>query len=251
MILADTHIHLHFPQFDADRAEVIARAIHCGVGYFLNVGTDLENSRRAVEIAEQYAGVYAAIGFHPHESKHASDADLAALEKLIRHPKVVAIGEVGLDYYHEHSPREAQVKVLKDFLCWYEQHGKPLIIHCRDAYEDLLGILRDFRKYPYHGTLHCYSSDAATMKKYLELGFHIAFGGALTYKKNDSLREACALCPKERLLLETDAPYLPPQTKRGQRNEPLYMTETALHGLSLEEIAELTTANARSLFGFN
>ena len=255
MILSDTHIHLHFPQYDADRAEVIKRAIKGGVGYFLNIGTDLENSRQAIEIAEQYPEVYASIGFHPHETKHAGDSELAELAKLIRHPKVVAIGEVGLDYYHEHSPREVQEKILKTFLGWYEQFGKPLIIHCRDAYEDLMNILQSFQKMPYRGTLHCYSSDAATMKRYLELGFHIAFGGALTYKKNDALREACAQCPKDRLLLETDAPYLPPQSKRGQRNEPSYMIETAecaakLHGLSLEGLAEITTANAKKLFGF-
>ncbi len=256
MNLTDTHIHLHFPQYDADRAEVIERAVRGGVGCFLNIGTDLENSRQALAIAEQYPQVYASIGYHPHETKHAHDADLSELAKLIRHPKVVAIGEVGLDYFHEHSAREVQEKVLKTFLGWYEQYGKPLIIHCRDAYEDLLQILRSFQKAPYRGTLHCYSSDAETMKKYLDLGFHIAFGGALTYKKNDALREACSLCPKDRLLLETDAPYLPPQSKRGQRNEPLYMIETAecaakLHGLSLDGIADLTTANAKRLFAIS
>ena len=196
----------------------------------------------------------------------------------------MAIGEVGLDYFHEHSPRDVQLKLLNVFLGWYEKHQKPIIIHCRDAYDELLDVLKDYGKSnsplkeskanwtspgvlsveenrcqgktPYRGTLHCYSSDAGTMKKYLDLGFHIAFGGALTYKKNDGLREACALCPKDRLLLETDAPYLPPQSKRGQRNEPLYIIETAecaakLHGMSLEEIAELTTANARKLFRMN
>ena len=256
MNLTDTHIHLHFPQYDADRAEVIDRAIRGGVRRFLDIGTDLERSRKALELADQYPEVYVAIGYHPHETEHAGDAELAELAKFIRHPKVLAIGEVGLDYYHEHSPREVQVKVLKTFLGWYEQYGKPLIIHCRDAYEDLLRILQDFQKTSYRGTLHCYSSDAATMKRFLDLGFHIAFGGALTYKKNDALREACALCPKDRLLLETDAPYLPPQTRRGQRNEPLFMIETAecaakLHGMSVDAMAELTTSNAKGLFGFS
>jgi len=254
MNLTDTHIHLHFPQYDADRTEVIQRAIQGGIRTFLNIGTDLEDSRKAIAIAEQYPEVYAAIGFHPHETKHAQATELAELAKLLSHPKVVAIGEVGLDYFHEHSPRDVQEKALRTFLGWHEQYRKPIIIHCRDAHEDLLRILREHTPLPYRGTLHCYSSDAGTMKKFLDLGFHIAFGGALTYKKNDALREACALCPKDRLLLETDGPYLAPQSRRGKRNEPLYMIETAecaagLHGISADEIAGLTTANAKRLFG--
>jgi len=254
MNLTDTHIHLHFPQYDADRSEMIERAIRGGVDSFLNIGTDLENSRKAIAVAEKYPQVYAAVGYHPHEAKHAHDAELAELEKLLKHPKVMAIGEVGLDYFHEHSPRDVQEKILRTFLAWSDQYRKPIIIHCRDAYEDLVRILREHTQRPYRGTLHCYSSDAKTMKDYLDLGFHIAFGGALTYKKNDVLREACALCPKDRLLFETDGPYLPPQSKRGTRNEPLYMIETAecaakLHGMTLEEVANLTTANAKRLFG--
>ena len=256
MNLTDSHIHLHFPQYDADRSEMIARAIRGGVTRFLNIGTDLDNSRKAIAVADKYPEVYAAVGFHPHETKHAQDAELAELAKLLAHPKVVAIGEVGLDYFHEHSPRDVQEKLLRVFLAWYDQYRKPIIIHCRDAYDDLLRILREHSALPYRGTLHCYSSDAGTMKKYLDLGFYIAFGGALTYKKNDGLREACAQCPKDRLLLETDGPYLPPQSKRGTRNEPLYMIETAecaarLHGMSVDEIADLTTANARALFGMH
>ena len=254
MNLFDTHVHLHFPQYDADRPEVIRRALRGGVGHFLNIGTDLEDSRRALAVADEYPQVYAAVGYHPHEAKHAREAELAELEKLLSHPKVVAIGEVGLDYFHEHSPRETQAKILWTFLAWYEQYRKPMILHCRDAYEDLFRIFQEHDKAPYRGTLHCYSSHAANMKKFVDLGFHISFGGALTYKKNDALREACARCPGDRLLLETDGPYLAPQSRRGRRNEPLYMIETAeraakLHGMSVQEIAERTTANARSLFG--
>jgi TatD DNase family protein len=254
MNLTDTHLHLHFPQYDGDRPEMIERAIRGGITSFLNIGTDLEDSRKAIAIAEQYPEVYAAVGYHPHETKTANVSDLAELERLLVHPKVVAVGEVGLDYFHEHSPRDVQEKLLRTFLAWGEQYHKPIIIHCRDAYEDLLRILREHTSQSYRGTLHCFSSDARTMKEYLSLGFHIAFGGALTYKKNDVLREACAQCPKDRLLLETDAPYLPPQSKRGRRNEPLYMIETAecaaaLHGMSVDEIADLTTKNAKALFG--
>jgi len=254
MNLIDTHIHLHFPQYDADREAVIRRAIAGGVRYLVNVGTDLEDSRKAIAVAETYPEVYAAIGYHPHETQHANAQDLEALEKLLSHPKVVALGEVGLDYFHEHSPRDIQKQLLATFLAWYDRHGKPIMIHCRDAYEDLLTILGDHGQAPYRGTLHCYSSDAATLRQFVDLGFHISFGGALTYKKNDRLREACAACPKDRLLLETDAPYLAPQSRRGERNEPFLMTETAecaakLHGMSGESLADLTTLNAQKLFG--
>jgi TatD DNase family protein len=252
--LFDTHIHLHFPQYDADRDEVIKRAVAGGVGHFINIGTDLEDSRKAITVALTHPEIYAAVGYHPHESKHAAAAELAELEEFLQHPKVVAVGEVGLDYFHDHSPRETQRELLRTFLRWYKKHQKPLILHCRDAYDDLMNILNDTVPFPCRGVLHCFSSDQEMMKRFLDLGFHIAFGGALTYKKNEALREACRACPSDRLLIETDGPYLAPQSKRGQRNEPLYMVETAefiagLRGESLEAVAEFTTANAKKLFG--
>ncbi|HOW59955.1 MAG TPA: TatD family hydrolase [Candidatus Omnitrophota bacterium] len=252
--LTDTHLHLHFPQYDADRAEVIQRALKNGFSFLINIGTDLEDSRRAIAIAEEYPEVYAAVGYHPHETKTANPEDLEELAKLLAHPKVVAIGEVGLDYFHDHSPRDVQEKLFQTFLDWCKQYQKPIIIHCRDAYADLLRTLRGTGQTSFRGVLHCFSSTAETMMQFLELGFYIAFGGALTYKKNDSLREACRLCPEDRLLLETDAPYLAPQSKRGQRNEPLFMMETAefaagLRGVSTEKVAASTTVNAKRLFG--
>lgn len=254
MILFDSHLHLHFPQYDADRAEVIRRAVQGGFKYMLNIGTGLEDSRKAISIAQEYPEIYAAIGFHPHETKTAKDPDLEELEKLLSHPKVVAIGEVGLDYFHDHSPKDIQRRLLQTFLTWYQRYQKPIIIHCRDAYDDLLGILRETGESSFRGELHCFSSSMANMKKFLDLGFLVGFGGALTFKKNDSLRETCQACPKDRLLLETDAPYLAPQTRRGQRNEPFYMIETMecaarLHRIPPEAMAEMTTANAKRLFG--
>lgn len=253
MTLVDTHVHLHFPQYETDRDEVVRRAIQGGVGCFINIGTDLEDSKKAIAVAEAYPEVYAAVGYHPHESKHAASAELAELEKFLGHPKVVAIGEVGLDYFHDHSPREIQRELLSTFLRWHQKYQKPLILHCRDAYDDLMRLLNETVASPCRGVLHCFSSDAATMKKFLDLGFYVAFGGALTYKKNEALREACKACPGDRLLLETDGPYLAPQSKRGERNEPLYMVETAefaaeLRGMDREELARLTTSNARRLF---
>lgn len=249
----DTHLHLHFPQYDADRAEVIQRAVQAGFCYLINIGTDLEDSRKAVAIAEQYPEVYAGVGYHPHETKTANPSGLAQVEKLLHHPKVVAIGEVGLDYFHDHSPREVQQNLFRTFLGWYARYRKPVILHCRDAYDDLMRILLENAKPPFSGVLHCFSSTTEVMKKYLDLGFHIAFGGALTYKKNDTLRDACRACPLDRLLLETDAPYLAPQSRRGERNEPVCLIETAecaagLHRMSVETVAEATTANAERLF---
>ena len=254
MILTDTHLHLHFSQYDADRAAVIDRALKSGFRHLLNIGTGLEDSKKAIAVAEQYPQIYAAVGYHPHEAKTANPSDLAELFKLLAHPKVVAIGEVGLDHFHDHSPRDVQEKVFRTFLAWYQESQKPLIIHCRDAYDTLLGILKETAASPYRGVLHCFSSDVSTMTKFLDLGFYVAFGGALTYKKNDVLRDACRACPKDRLLLETDAPYLAPQSRRGQRNEPLYLVETAecaagLHGMEAESLAALTTGNAERLFG--
>ncbi|MBU9888587.1 MAG: TatD family hydrolase [Candidatus Omnitrophica bacterium] len=254
MILADTHLHLHFPQYDADRAAVIDRALSQGFRYLINIGTGLEDSQKAVAIADEYPQVYAAIGYHPHEAVKANLSDLAKLATLLKHPKVVAIGEVGLDYFHDHSPRDVQGTLLKTFLTWYRESGKPIILHCRDAYDALTDLLEAAAPPPYRGVLHCFSSDAVTLKKFVDLGFYIAFGGALTYKKNEALREACKACPQDRLLLETDAPYLAPQSRRGQRNEPCYLVETAeraaeLHGMSVESMAALTTRNAERLFG--
>lgn len=252
--LTDTHLHLHFSQYDEDRGEVIQRALKNGFRYLINIGTDLKDSRKAIAIAEEYPEVYVAIGYHPHETKTANPSDMEELAMLLAHPKVVGIGEVGLDYFHDHSPRDVQEQLLRTFLEWYKRYQKPIIIHCRDAYADLLRILKETGEPSFRGVLHCFSSTAENMIKFLDLGFYVAFGGALTYKKNDVLRDACRRCPQDRLLLETDAPYLAPQSRRGQRNEPLFMVETAefaatLHEVSPEQMAEITTRNAQRLFG--
>jgi len=163
------------------------------------------------------------------------------------------VGEVGLDYYRDHSPQDKQREVLREFVAMARRADKPLILHCRDAYGDLAALLHELGGAPYRGVIHCFSSNTEDMNRFLELGFHISFAGPLTYKKNDPLREACKNCPSDRLMLETDAPFLPPQTMRGKRNEPCFMMETAqtaagLHGLSLEQLAARTLANARELF---
>ncbi len=250
----DTHVHLHFPDYDADRQTVIERSREAGIEGFVNVGTDVASSRVSLELARQYEFIWATAGIHPHDVKDADEKSFEEIEELLKHPKMVAIGEVGLDFFRDHSPREKQKEVLRQFIRLHLKIKKPLVLHCRDAYEDLRVLLIEEMAPPFQGVMHCFSSDSETMKKFVDLGFYISFAGPLTYKKNDVLREACRACPKDRLLFETDAPFLPPQSVRGKRNESAYLLETAqaaceLHKIPLEELGRITTANARKLFG--
>lgn len=254
MPFTDTHVHLHFPQYESDRAEVVARAREAGVEFFVNVGTDVPSSLASIALAEEYPFFSASAGIHPNDVAEATDEQMQEIFRLVRHPKVVAIGEVGLDFYRSpEAQHDLQKKVLRQFIELHFETGKPLIIHCRDAYEDLIALFEEFKR-PLRGVMHCYSSNKETLLRLVKLNFYISFAGPLTYKKNDELREACLACPLDRLLLETDAPFLPPQSVRGQRNESKYMIETAetaarLHGIPMEKLAEITTANAQKLFG--
>ncbi len=254
MTLFDTHCHLYYDDFDADRAEMFARAKAVGVNTFLNVGVNLAISKVCLEYAEKYPNVYASAGVHPTEAHKATEEEFAGIEALLKHPKVVALGEVGLDFYHKDAPRDVQEKVFIRFLEMQQRVKKPLIIHSRDCFDRLLEMLRDFGKAPYSGVFHCFTGDRVVMKQCLDLGFHISFSGILTYKKNDELRAACKECPSDRILIETDCPYLPPQSMRGKRNEPALMLETAqiaaqVRGVSVEELGRLTTENGLKLFG--
>lgn len=251
----DTHNHLYFPDYANDRAEVLERARQAGFKALVQIGTDLISSRAVLDLAHQHPDLFATCGYHPHDAEKMTGPDFIEIETLLQDPKMVAIGEVGLDFYRNLSPRETQYKVLEQFLDLHFRSGKPLVIHCRDAYPELAALLRSHRAgASYRGVMHCYSSDRKNLASFLNLGFYISFAGPLNYKKNDVLREACRECPKDRLLLETDAPFLPPEPYRGKRNESSYMIETAqaaakAHGVSLEEISEITTRNARALFG--
>jgi len=251
---ADAHGHLHFSDFDADREQVLERARQAGIELLISVGANLEDSGRALAFARTHDFVFASAGIHPHDAGCADEAAFRRLETLCGDPKIVAIGEVGLDYYRDHSPRETQRNVFCRFLKMYHTVGKTLILHCRDAYDDLERLLREHQKGPYRGVMHCYSSDAGTMQRFLDLGFYISFAGALTYKKNEALREACRACPPDRLLFETDAPYLSPRSKRGKRNEPAYLIETVemaaeLHGVSAGALGEQAKINTQTVFG--
>ena len=256
MNLIDAHTHLHFPDFQNDLEEVMDRAEKAGVRYFINTGTNNETSWQAIELARKYPRMYAAVGVHPHESHKVPPHELAEFDELLKDPKVVAVGEIGLDYFRNLSPAASQRQTLINFFKMAERYQKPIVLHIRDAYDDMIQMLRDFFKLPIHGMSHCFSGTAEQMEQLVHLGLHISFAGPVTYPKNDALREAVRLCPLNRILVETDAPYLPPQSMRGKRNEPGFMVETArqiaeVKGLTLEKFSEQVLGNARHLFGFS
>lgn len=253
MILTDTHSHLHFKDFEGDASETLARARENGVTICLCVGTQLECSRQAVLFAEKHENVFAAVGCHPHDSKDFREEDYEAFKSLARHPKVVGIGEVGLDFFRNLSPREVQEKVFRTFIRLHKETGLPLILHIRDAHAETFRVLEEDAGSPVRGVMHCFSGDRAVLEKASSMGLWVSFAGNVTYKKNAYLREVLPHVPKDKILTETDCPFLPPEGFRGKRNEPAFVRATAMHmagilGLGLEEFAELTSKNARELF---
>ena len=253
-MLIDTHSHVHDARFDSDRDEVIARARNAGVEVLITVGTDLENSRAAVALAEQHSLIYATVGGHPHEAKDLTAEDLAGLSVLASHPRVVAYGEIGLDYYYDHSPRDIQRERFKDQLGIARALDLPVVIHTRDAQEDTLAILEEeWKDRP--GVFHCFTGDPAYATQALHLGFMVSFSGIVTFPKATELREAVQVVPLDRLLIETDCPYLAPIPYRGKRNEPSYLPAVLAtiadekFPTSVQEIARVSSANAKQLFG--
>lgn len=257
MMLIDTHCHLDFPEFDQDRDDTLARARESGVTHIINIGSSVEGTRRSVEIAARFPEVYATVGVHPHYAKEVKGRVPDELRALAGNRKVVAVGEVGLDYYRNLSPKDAQKELFTDFLGLAEKKGLPVVIHSRDAHEDTMEILKSRASRPgskIKGVMHCFSADEECLKECLELGLYISFTCNLTFKNAAKLRALAAKVPVEKLLLETDAPFLAPQEFRGRRNEPSYLTHLVkeharIHGLSEEDIARITTHNAKSLFG--
>jgi len=254
--LVDSHCHLDQPQFDVDRAAVIARAVENGVTLILNPGIDAPSSRAAVALARQHECIYAAVGVHPHDAKTLDAAGLEELKTLARFPKVVAIGEIGLDYYRDLSPRDVQRRAFQAQLELAAELGLPVIVHDRDAHTDVLAMLNDWRSRlnGKTGVLHSFSGDVALSEQAVALGFYIGISGPVTYKNADQMREVARAVPIRQLLIETDAPYLTPQPYRGKRNEPanvLFVAQAvaAARGLTLEEVAAQTSANAAALFG--
>jgi len=254
-MLVDTHCHLDFPQFDADRDLVVERAAQAGVARIINVASSLKASRDAVALAERFPGVFASIGIHPHDAKECDEASLAEVRRLAQAEKVVAIGEVGLDFYRNLSPQREQEEVFERFIALAHEANLPLIVHTRMSHERAFEILEGNQARGLPGVVvHCFSGDTAFLTRCLDAGFFVSFTCNVTYRKADALRTVLSHVPLDRLFLETDAPFLAPEGRRGQRNEPAYLPALAqevarVTGADLGTVCENTTQNAERFFG--
>jgi len=249
--MIDSHCHLDDSKFDADRAETIQRALDAGVSQLLAIGTgngppDLE---AAIRLGERYPFIYATVGVHPHDASKATPETWDRLSQLAQHPKVLAIGEIGLDYHYDFSPRSVQAESFERQLTIAQQAGKPIVIHTREAWNDTLQALSRWQS---GGIMHCFTGNPEQARQALDRGFHLAFGGVITFPKAEETRAAARLAPEDRILIETDCPYLAPVPHRGKRNEPAFMVEIArrlaeVRGVTPASIAEVTTANFERL----
>ena len=251
--LADSHAHLDFKDFSKDRDEVIQRALTAGVELIINVGFDLASSRKGVDLAASYSCISAAVGIHPHDAAAVPYDYLAQLETLAAAPGVVALGEMGLDFYRDRSPRPVQKKVFREQLALARQLDLPVILHDRDAHAELIQILREDGLPVAGGVLHCFSGDLSLAGEAMALGLYISIAGPVTYQRNNDLREVASAVPREKLLLETDAPFLTPVPRRGRRNEPANIaftaeTVAALRGCKAAELGSTCLANTKRLF---
>ncbi|WP_284140711.1 MULTISPECIES: TatD family hydrolase [unclassified Virgibacillus] len=255
-MLFDTHVHLNAEQFKEDRDEVIKRAFAAGVTRMAVVGFDRETIPLAIEIAEQHDAIYAAVGWHPVDAIDMTDEDLVWLEELTAHPKVVALGEMGLDYHWDKSPKDIQKQVFRKQIQLAKKVNMPIIIHNREATEDIIEILQAENAATVGGIMHCYNDAVDYVQACLDMNFYISLGGPVTFKNAPLPKEVAVHVPLNRLLIETDAPFLAPHPNRGKRNEPAYVRLVAekiaaLRGMKLEEIGKITTENACTLFRIN
>ncbi len=262
-MLVDSHAHLEMPQFDGDRDAVLRRAREAGVDAVVAIGsgTGPGSLDCGIKLAEQHDWIYATIGIHPHEARLAGDSDYAELERLARHPKVIAWGEIGLDYYYDHSPREVQRQVFIGQMEMARAAELPIVIHCRpsenseNAWDECLSSIRErWASSGLGGVLHCFTGSLDHARAALDMGFMISFAGNITFSKAQNIRDAAKQVPIDRMLIETDSPFLAPVPHRGKRNEPAFVKEVArqigeLRGISAEDAGELTTANFRRFFG--
>ncbi|NBD28107.1 TatD family hydrolase [Paenibacillus glycinis] len=253
-MLIDTHTHLDSHKFDDDRESVIERALAEGVEKLINIGFNRETIPTTIALAERYPFIYAAVGWHPVDSIDMKPEDLEWIASLLDHPKVVAIGEIGLDYHWDTSPKDVQQHVFRQQIALAKTKRKPIVIHNRDAHEDVVRILREEGASEVGGVMHCYSGSWETAKQCLDMNFYISFGGPLTFLNARVPKEVMAKVPLDRLLIETDAPYLAPHPHRGKRNESAFVrlvanTMADILGKSVEEIGRITTENAMKCFG--
>jgi len=255
--LIDSHVHLDDPRYDGDRPEVFTRAAEAGIEALVTIGCDLSTSHAAVQLAQVHSNVFATIGVHPHESKHIEESWYPQLRQLAEIPKVVAYGEIGLDYHYDHSPRDVQRQRFREQIQEARALRLPIVIHTREAQEDTIKILREEQARDVGGVFHCFSGDAWLAKDALDLGFYLSFSGVITFKNATMLREIIQTVPLDRILVETDCPYLTPIPNRGKRNEPAYVTHVAetiaqLIGQGRPDayntVAEATVLNTKRVF---
>lgn len=255
-MIIDTHCHLDFDQFNSDRTAVIERAKKAGVAGFVNVGSSLEGSKKSTELASEHDDIFASVGVHPYHADEVKEEVFTEIAELAKNKKVIAIGEVGLDYFKSPSPPDKQKELFVKFIELSEKLELPLIIHNRDAHRDTLDVLKKTRSLPIRGVMHCFSGNKKLLKDVLGMGLLVSFTCNLTFKNAKNLREIAKCVPPEKLLLETDAPFLAPEAHRGKRNEPAYITElrdilSGLLKMSKNDVERITTDNAKKLFGIN
>ena len=252
-MLIDTHAHLSLPQFDKDRTEVIKRARDAGIKHIITVGTDSDDCRKAVALAQEHDFIYAAVGIHPHDAKTINAETYSLLRELAADNNVVAIGEIGLDFYRNLSSQEIQVQHFREQLWLAREVSLPVIIHDREAHQKVLQILQEEKAETVGGVIHCFSGDWEMAKACLDMGFYISIPGTITYKKSEEYHKLVRDLPLDRMLVETDCPFLTPYPFRGKRNEPAYVQYVAeaiarIKGIGIEEVAKITTQNAQKLF---
>ena len=255
-MLFDTHVHVNAEQFNEDLEDVIERAKEAGVDNMVVVGFDRPTIIRAMELIEAYDFMYAAVGWHPVDAIDMTEEDLQWIEELSNHPKVVAIGEMGLDYHWDKSPKDVQMEVFRKQIRLAKKVGLPIIIHNREATADIVNILKEEEASRVGGIMHCFSGSAETALECINMNFYISLGGPVTFKNAKKPKEVAAAVPLDRLLIETDCPYLAPHPYRGKRNEPSYVKLVAeqiaeIKQLTIEEVSQATTENAKKLFGIN
>ena len=253
-MLVDSHCHLDFPDFDDDQDSVIARAEETGVGHMLTICTHVSKFSQVLAIAEKYHNIFCTVGVHPHNAGTEPEVEAEQLIDLARHPKVVGFGETGLDFFYDHSPRDVQERFFRTHIAAARETGLPVVVHTRDADREMTRILRDeHEKGAFLGLIHCFSSGPELAEIVLEIGFFISFSGIVTFNKADEIRAVAENAPLDRILVETDSPYLAPAPKRGKRNEPAFTVFTAarvaeLRGMDEESFGKATTENFFSLF---